>query len=250
MYANTYNIYIYIYLLCTPHCAHPLKCGGVQSLHHRVHTSLFTLPCSQIRVHTRLLFLSCCCVCDLLLLLHQVRWGEISAWLGPKFQPPCSHLPVHRRCIYKGDTRTHAQGTDPRVALGPPCSHLPVHTRFAGARSRLRLAPSSSGSWATCSSRLPSPPTWAPSPSPFGAKRSLAGRNSATKSTCQCALWPLQDIRLLQRLLCTNQPFFHSSCLPALPTLVQYYFTINPSGVRRSPDGRNSATKSTCQCAL
>jgi len=25
---------------------------------------------------------------------------------------------THRRCIYKGDTRTHAQGTDPRVALG------------------------------------------------------------------------------------------------------------------------------------
>jgi len=25
---------------------------------------------------------------------------------------------IHRRFIYKGDTRTHAQGTDPRVALG------------------------------------------------------------------------------------------------------------------------------------
>jgi len=25
---------------------------------------------------------------------------------------------THRRCIYKGDTSTHAQGTDPRVALG------------------------------------------------------------------------------------------------------------------------------------
>jgi len=25
---------------------------------------------------------------------------------------------IHRRCIYKGDTSSHAQGTDPRVALG------------------------------------------------------------------------------------------------------------------------------------
>jgi len=25
---------------------------------------------------------------------------------------------VHRRCIYKEDTSTHAQGIDPRVALG------------------------------------------------------------------------------------------------------------------------------------
>jgi len=31
---------------------------------------------------------------------------------------------VHRRFIYKGDTSTHAQGTDPRVALGSHCLFL------------------------------------------------------------------------------------------------------------------------------
>jgi len=29
-----------------------------------------------------------------------------------------SKLHIHRRFTYKGDTSTHAQGTDPRVALG------------------------------------------------------------------------------------------------------------------------------------
>jgi len=38
--------------------------------------------------------------------------------------------------------------------------------------------------------------------------------------------WPLQDIRSRSRLLCTNQPSFHSPRPPALPTLLQYYCMI------------------------
>ena len=42
---------------------------------------------------------------------------------------PGSHHPIHRRFIYKRDTSTHAQGTDPRVALH---SHLSSHLSFTG----------------------------------------------------------------------------------------------------------------------
>jgi len=67
----------------------------------------------------------CVCVCDLLICL---RRHSAQRKRAPRLAHPAeagglglTHLQdssIHRRCIYKGDTSTHAQGTDPRVALG------------------------------------------------------------------------------------------------------------------------------------
>ena len=53
-----------------------------------------------------------CIVCRTFLRPSSVRWRTHTHTCEYR-----SMYRFHRRCIYEGDTSTHAQGTDPRVAI-------------------------------------------------------------------------------------------------------------------------------------
>ena len=58
------------------------------------------------------------------------------------------------------------------------------------------------------------------------AEQSTAnGVVASVAGTTRCGYLAFTRYSITSRLLCTNQPSFHSPCLPALPTLVHYYCT-------------------------
>jgi len=56
------------------------------------------------------------------------------------FSVDISYHTIHRRFIYKGDASTHAQGTDPRVALGATPQKLSAEPRNSASAEALAVS--------------------------------------------------------------------------------------------------------------
>jgi len=84
--------------------------------HYPIHTKRM-----ESRIHTYPIHrYSCVCVvfvCVTFFCCYRYFSSSLRSDFCPRRSSPYSHCPIHRRFIYEGDTSTHAQGTDPRVAL-------------------------------------------------------------------------------------------------------------------------------------
>ena len=146
--------------------------------------------------------------------------GVDAATLWPSYAP--ARRPIHRRFIYKGDTSTHAHGTDPGVALADqgelPWTHLGA---WGGSRRRDPMAVLHAGP--PPHSHLPFTPFDTCIHTPFTSPYKLLITASALLYLRLA--WAITRYSFTSNLLCTSESSLSCPSPSALPTLLQYHCT-------------------------